>query len=99
MKIAFIGQKGIPAVSGGVETRVEELATRMAKEGHEVFVYVRNNYTDKDLKKYKGVNLIHLPSITSKNLDIKYRKISFVVVFPILPVIAIHGIVNLQRND
>ncbi|MFC1756423.1 glycosyltransferase family 4 protein [Patescibacteria group bacterium] len=69
MKIAFIGQKGIPAVSGGVETRVEELATRMAKDGHNVFVYVRNNYTDKNLKKYKGVNLIHLPSITSKNLD------------------------------
>ena len=69
MKIAFIGQKGIPAKSGGIERHVEEVAVRMAKEGHEVFVYVRNNYTAKDIKKYKGVTLIHLPSITTKHLD------------------------------
>ncbi len=69
MKIAFIGQKGIPAKSGGIEKHVEEVATRMAKEGHEVFVYVRNNYTDKKIKTYKGVNLIHLPSISTKHLD------------------------------
>ena len=69
MKIAFIGQKGIPAIQGGVEKHVEELSTRLAKQGHEVFVYVRNNYTDKRIKKYKGVKLIHLPSISNKNLD------------------------------
>lgn len=69
MKIAFIGQKGIPARSGGIETHVEEMATRMARLGHEVYVYVRNNYTDKSLQKYKNVYLIHLPSITSKKLD------------------------------
>ncbi|HBI16555.1 MAG TPA: glycosyl transferase family 1 [Candidatus Moranbacteria bacterium] len=69
MKIAFIGQKGIPAKFGGVERHVEELASEMAKNGHEVFVYVRNNYTDKKLKEYKGVKLIHLPSISTKNLD------------------------------
>ena len=69
MKIAFIGQKGIPAKSGGIEKHVEEVAVRMAKQGHEVFVYVRNNYTSKNLKNYKGVNLIHLPSISTKHLD------------------------------
>lgn len=69
MRIAFIGQKGIPMLAGGVEKHVEEVATRMAKLGHEVFVYVRNNYTEENLKEYKGVHLIHLPSIPSKNLD------------------------------
>ena len=69
MKIAFIGQKGIPAKIGGVERYTEELATKMAERGHEVFVYVRNNYTDKNLKTYRGTRLIHLPSIQSKNLD------------------------------
>lgn len=69
MRIAFIGQKGIPAITGGVEKHVEEVATRMAKMGHQVFVYVRNNYTDRKLRKYKGVQLIHLPSIPTKNLD------------------------------
>jgi glycosyltransferase involved in cell wall biosynthesis len=69
MRIAFIGQKGIPAKFGGVERHVEELASEMAKMGHEVFVYVRNNYTPKEIKEYKGIKLIHLPSIGTKNLD------------------------------
>ncbi|HAI74069.1 MAG TPA: glycosyl transferase family 1 [Candidatus Moranbacteria bacterium] len=69
MKIAYIGQKGIPAKIGGVERYAEEVAVRMAKLGHDVFVYARNNYTDKNLKKYKGVNIINLPGISTKNLD------------------------------
>ncbi len=69
MKIALIGQKGIPSQGGGVETYTEGLATRLVKAGHEVYVYTRPNYTDKKLKEYKGVKLISLPSIPSKNLD------------------------------
>ena len=69
MKIAFIGQKGIPAHSGGVEKHVEEVAVRMAQMGHEVFVYVRDNYTDKKLQTYRNVKLIHLPNISTKHLD------------------------------
>ncbi|HDQ22542.1 MAG TPA: glycosyltransferase [Candidatus Uhrbacteria bacterium] len=69
MKIYFIGQKGIPAIYGGVERHVEELATRLAKEGNEVFVYVRNHYTPKELQEYNGVKLIHLPTIKTKHLD------------------------------
>ena len=68
MKIAFIGQKGIPVQFGGVERRVEELSTRMVQMGHDVFVYTRNNYTSKNIQEYKGVKLIHLPSIPTKNL-------------------------------
>lgn len=69
MKIAFIGQKGIPAKSGGIEKHVEELATRMAEKGHEVVVYVRSNYTPKSLKQYKGIRLVHVPNIQTKHLD------------------------------
>ncbi|PIR73678.1 MAG: glycosyl transferase family 1 [Candidatus Moranbacteria bacterium CG10_big_fil_rev_8_21_14_0_10_35_21] len=69
MKIAFIGQKGIPAKQGGVEKHVEELASRLAQNGHEVFVYVRNNYTSQKIENYKGIHLIHLPSLATKNLD------------------------------
>jgi len=69
MKIAFIGQKGIPAKLGGVERHVEELAVKMAQKGHEVFVYARKNYTDNNLKEYKGVKIILLPSIGTKHLD------------------------------
>lgn len=69
MKIAFIGQKGIPAKSGGVEKHVEELAIRLVEKGNDVFVYARNNYTPKDLTEYKGIKLIHLPAISTKHLD------------------------------
>lgn len=69
MKIAFIGQKGIPAVSGGVEKHVEKLATRLAARGHEVFVYVRSHYTDPNLTEYEGVKLVHIPCIRTKHLE------------------------------
>jgi glycosyltransferase involved in cell wall biosynthesis len=69
MKIAFIGQKGVPTKSGGVERHVEELAARLAKKGHEVFLYARNNYTEKSLAEYRGIKIIRLPSISTKNLD------------------------------
>ncbi len=69
MKIYFIGQKGIPGIYGGVERHVEELATRLVREGNEVFVYCRNHYTPEKLKEYKGVKLIHLPTIKTKYLD------------------------------
>jgi len=69
MNIAIIGHKGIPARAGGVERHVEEVAVRMARQGHAVSSYVRNNYTDRNLAAYKGVRLIHLPSIGTKHLD------------------------------
>jgi glycosyltransferase involved in cell wall biosynthesis len=69
MRVAFIGQKGIPARIGGVERYVDEVAVRMAKRGHDVFVYVRNHYTPKNLKNYEGVKLVHLPTIRTKHLD------------------------------
>ncbi len=69
MKIAFIGQKGIPAHSGGVEKHVEQIAVRMAKEGHQVTAYVRSSYTTKDRKVFKGVELVHVPCIQTKHLE------------------------------
>ncbi|MEI8344304.1 MAG: glycosyltransferase family 4 protein [Candidatus Moraniibacteriota bacterium] len=69
MRIAFIGQKGLPAKSGGVEKHVEEIAKRMAQQGHQVFVYVRNNFTSKELTQLDGLQLVHLPSISTKHLD------------------------------
>ena len=65
----MIGQKGIPAHGGGIERHVEEVATRLAKRGHEVFVYSRAHYTPTRRATYKGVHCIHLPTIRSKHLD------------------------------
>jgi glycosyltransferase involved in cell wall biosynthesis len=70
MRIAMIGQKGIPFIrDGGVERHVEELATRLAARGHEVYVYVRPRFVINGQKIYKGVHLIPLRSIPTKNLD------------------------------
>lgn len=69
MRIFYIGQKGIPTVTGGVERHVEELSVRLAGLGHDVYAYTRYNYSDKNLKSYKNVNLIPLPSIPTKHFD------------------------------
>ncbi|MFA6514269.1 MAG: glycosyltransferase family 4 protein [Patescibacteria group bacterium] len=67
MKIAFIGQKGIPAQNGGVDRHVENLAMFLAKKGEEIIVYNRNGYLPEKINNWKGVKLIYLPFINQKN--------------------------------
>lgn len=69
MSVYFIGQKGIPARGGGVENHVEELSTRLAAEGQDVFVYSRKRYTKSDITSYKGVNVLYTPTIYTKHLE------------------------------
>lgn len=69
MKIAFIGQKAIPFYrDGGVERHVEELATRLAKRGHEVTVFVRRRYVATKADMWNGVKLTRVPEIPTKHL-------------------------------
>ncbi|MBI5913710.1 glycosyltransferase family 4 protein [Candidatus Azambacteria bacterium] len=77
MRIAMIGQKGIPASWGGVERCVEELSTGLIRRGHTITVYARKWYTQSTadgknaLKKhsYQGVHLVFAPSLPTKHLD------------------------------
>ena len=78
MRIAMIGHKRIPSREGGVEIVVEELSTRLVKDGYQVDVYnrkgnnVQNKKIDKDRKKikfYKGVKIITIPTINKKGID------------------------------
>lgn len=69
LKIAFIGQKGMPAHFGGVEFHVDELSRRLAKRGHRVSAYVRAWYTPRELTAFEGVELLHTPTIRSKHLN------------------------------
>jgi glycosyltransferase involved in cell wall biosynthesis len=68
LKIAMFGVKGIP-VPAGAENVAEQIGSRLVRRGHEVTVYVRAHYTPRIIKEYKGIRLVHLPSIASKNLD------------------------------
>jgi len=68
MRIAFIGQKGIPATYGGIENFVENIALRLKKRGHRVVVFCRPHYTSAD-GLYQGVRLKRIKSIQTKHLD------------------------------
>ena len=69
MKLAIIGQKGIPSRAGGVEIHVEEIASRLACYGENVTVYCRESYCEEKYDKYKGINIKYIPSINTKHLD------------------------------
>jgi len=94
MKIAMIGQKGVPAVFGGIEKHVEELGAQLAKK-HEVLVYARNWYTPKNITEYKGMKIIHRGTLHTKHLDaIVHTFISTMdaIFFKKVDVIHYHGV-------
>lgn len=68
MRIAMIGQKGLPATYGGIERHVEEIGRRLVARGHEVSVFCRLYYTAAGAE-YHGVKLLRRPSINTKHLD------------------------------
>ena len=93
MRIAMLGLKGIPlgASGGGIERHVEELAVRLARRGHRVYVYVRS-YTleGKRARVWHGVHLISLPTIRSKNLETIVHTFLATLHVLFLPVDVIH---------
>jgi glycosyltransferase involved in cell wall biosynthesis len=69
MRIAMIGQRGVPASSGGIERVVEQVGAALARRGHEVTVYCRPNYVDPSVETFEGMRLRLLPTIGTKHLD------------------------------
>jgi len=69
MRVAMIGQKGIPAIYGGIERHVEELSSRLVKSGQNVTVYSRKWYQKEIQTEYKGINIAFSKGIHSKHLD------------------------------
>lgn len=64
----MFGIKGIP-VPAGAENVAEQVGSRLVKRGHQVTIYVRPHYVPHTLKEHKGMKLVHLPSVATKNLD------------------------------
>ena len=69
LRIALLGSRGIPANYGGYETFMEEISVRLAEQGHQVTVYCRSHSTPKEMKSYRGVDLVVLPTLPTKYLD------------------------------
>ena len=75
LRIAMLGHKRIPSREGGIEIVVDELATRMAKNGHQVTCYNRGGhhvsgkeFDGQSVNEHKGVKLKTVPTIEKKGL-------------------------------
>ena len=69
MRIAMLGNRGVPANWGGSDTATEEIGARLVERGHEVVVYCRTHNSDNDGEFYRGMRRIVLPAVRVKSLD------------------------------
>ncbi len=70
LRIAVVGDRGIPARYSGFSTLVEQLAPRLAAEhGLDVTVYCRNHYYEDRSVEYQGVHRVFLPAPGGKNFE------------------------------
>ena len=69
MKLALLGTRGVPAAYSGFETAVEAIGARLAARGHDVTVYCRPHAAAAHYRSYRGMRLVHLPTIATKHLD------------------------------
>jgi len=57
MKIAFVYDAIYPYVKGGVEKRVEELAVRLSRRGHEIHLFGMKFWDGEDILMRDGIYL------------------------------------------
>ncbi len=70
MKLAIIGDRGIPARYSGFSTLVEELASRLVQDHDaEVTVYCRNHYYEDRDPEWHGVHRVFLPAPGGKSFE------------------------------
>ena len=69
LRVAMIGQKGIPATFGGIERHVQELGSRLALLGHKVTVFSRPNYAPNGPAEFMGMRVVPMSSVGTKHLD------------------------------
>lgn len=96
MRIAYIGQKGIARSerSGGIETRVFEVATRLQRRGHQVAVYARKKRSEGTPSFVEGVRMYYVPTIYTKHLEAILHTFlsSFHAVFKGFDIYHYHGV-------
>lgn len=65
MRLAILGTRGVPPEYGGFETFAAELGSRLARRGHSVTVYCRNEGLDH----WHGIRRIVLPHLPGKYFE------------------------------
>ena len=69
ISVALMGSRGIPGRYGGYETLMEELGARLVARGFRVTVYCRSHSTPRELRTWRGMDLVVLPTLRTKHLD------------------------------
>lgn len=69
MKICMIGHKTVPSRDGGIEIVVEELASRMVEQGHEVTLFNRKRKKMPSKHLYRGIKIKDIYTINKKSFD------------------------------
>lgn len=70
VRVAMIGQKGVPATFGGIEHHVEQIGQLLAtRDDMEVTVYCRRSYRQHAGDNYAGMRLVYTPTLGSKHFD------------------------------
>lgn len=67
MKIAYIAIKGLP-MSGGIEKYTDDIASMLAKRGHDITVYTTKHYGNRS-GEYHGYKIKAIPSWRIKSLE------------------------------
>ncbi len=67
LKIAYIGQRGVPPTFGGVERYVDEIVRRLPPDEAETYVYCRKHYVEDRVVDY--TKQLFAPSLESKGLE------------------------------
>lgn len=70
IKIAIIGDRGIPACYSGFGTLIEQLAVRLVNDyNFDVTVYCRKQYYEERPRMFKGVRCVYLPAPGGRNFE------------------------------
>ena len=70
LRVAMIGDRGIPARYSGFSTLVEEVSTRLVADyGMDVTVYCRSQYFETHPALYRGVRLVYLAAPGGKSFE------------------------------
>jgi glycosyltransferase involved in cell wall biosynthesis len=70
VRVAIIGERGIPARYSGFSTLIEQIATRLVSEyDFAVTVYCRSHYYENHVRSFKDVRCVYLPAPGGKSFE------------------------------
>lgn len=61
MKICFLGSKSYPALMGGIQTHISEIAPRLEKKGFSIYIITAKENGQKSEEIIEGVRIFRLP--------------------------------------